>query len=83
MEGADNPEAERMLRSIHIRVSQLRALSHSSAERRQTSLKELSGLVEAICARDCALAEKLSRDHVNNAAIAALSRIASAENASH
>ncbi|SEM39303.1 transcriptional regulator, GntR family [Roseovarius azorensis] len=75
MEGADNPEAERMLRSIHIRVSQLRALSLSSSERRQTSLKELSSLVEAICARDCALAENLSRDHVNKAAMAALSRI--------
>ncbi|SEM32490.1 hypothetical protein SAMN05443999_12026 [Roseovarius azorensis] len=50
-----------MLRSIHIRVSQLRALSLSSSERRQTSLKELSSLVEAICARDCALAENLER----------------------
>lgn len=78
MEGADNPEAERMLRSIHIRVSQLRALSLSSAERRQTSLKELSALVEAICARNCAVAENLSRDHVNTAAMAALSRIGSA-----
>jgi len=75
MEGADNPEAERMLRSIHIRVSQLRVLSLSSSERRQTSLKELSALVEALCARDCALAEKLSRDHVDKAAQAALLRI--------
>jgi len=73
MEGADNPEAERMLRSIHIRVSQLRVLSLSSPKRRQTSLKELSTLVEAVCARDCVLAEKLSRDHVDKAKMAALS----------
>lgn len=75
MEGADNPEAERMLRSIHIRVSQLRVLSLSSSERRQTSLKELSALVEALSTRDCTLAEKLSRDHVDKAAKAALSQI--------
>lgn len=75
MEGAGNPEAERMLRSIHIRASQLRVLSLSNAERRQASLKELVALVEALCARDGALAERLSRDHVNMAAKAALSRI--------
>lgn len=75
MEGTDNPEAVRMLRSIHIRVSQLRVLSLSSSDRRKKSLKELSALVEAICARDCAMAETLSRNHVDEAAKAALSRL--------
>lgn len=75
MEGAGNPEAERMLRSIHIRASQLRVVSLSDAERRKTSLRELSALVEALCARDGALAEQLSRAHVDMAAQAALARI--------
>jgi DNA-binding GntR family transcriptional regulator len=75
MAGANNPEAERMLRSIHIRVSQLRVLSLSSSARRQASLNELSALVEALCSRNSAQAEKLSRDHVDEAARAALSRL--------
>lgn len=75
MEGAGNPEAERMLRSIHIRASQLRVVSLSNAERRKVSLRELRGLVGALCARDGSLAEKLSRAHVEMAAKAALSQL--------
>lgn len=75
MAGADNPEAERMLRSIHIRVSQLRVLSLSSVERRDASLQELTELVKALNARDGDAAERLSRAHVDMAAKAALSRI--------
>lgn len=74
MAGADNPEAERMLRSIHIRVSQLRLLSLSQAARREESLKELEGLVGALCRRDAARSEYLCRLHVDRAAQSALSK---------
>ncbi len=75
MEGADNEVADRMLRSIHIRVSQLRITSLSDTERRKASLEELSALVAAILERDAARAESLSRAHVDAAARAALSKL--------
>lgn len=75
MAGAGNGEAERMLRSIHIRVSQLRVLSLSSNERRKASLIELEQLVQALAERDGPRAEQLSRDHVEMAARSALSKI--------
>ena len=75
MEGADNEVADRMLRSIHIRVSQLRITSLSDTERRKASLEELSALVTAILDRDAARAESLSRAHVDAAARAALSKL--------
>ena len=68
MAGANNPEAERMLRSIHIRVSQLRVLSLSSPSRREASLKELRKLMEALTSRDADRAEELSKEHVRQAA---------------
>lgn len=73
MAGAGNEEVERMLRSIHIRVSQLRILSLSSHERRVASLEELRGLVEALKGRQGDRAEALSRHHVDQAAKVALS----------
>ncbi|WP_407496689.1 GntR family transcriptional regulator [Pseudooceanicola sp. MF1-13] len=73
MEGCDNPEAVRMLRSIHIRVSQLRVMSLAGQERRKASLAELAALVEAMCNRDADTAERLSHDHVMAAAQSALS----------
>ncbi len=75
MEGSDNDIADRMLRSIHIRVSQLRITSLSDPERREASLRELTALAAAIGARDAAKAETLSRAHVDNAAEAALSKL--------
>jgi len=75
MAGAGNPEAERMLRSIHVRVSQLRMMSLSQPERRQASLAELHALVDALCARDAKHAEQLSRAHVDEAAKAALAKL--------
>jgi DNA-binding GntR family transcriptional regulator len=75
MAGADNEIAERMLRSVHIRVSQLRILSLSSAERRQASLRELVELMDALSKRDANRAEAASRLHVERAAEAALGRL--------
>ncbi|WP_416355826.1 GntR family transcriptional regulator [Aureimonas phyllosphaerae] len=72
MAGAGNDEVERMLRSIHIRVSQLRILSLSSGERRIASLEELRALVAALKSRDGMKAEALSRHHVDQAAKVAL-----------
>ena len=74
MIGADNVEAERMLRSIHIRVSQLRILSLSEPKRRAASIIELEALIEALLNRDAAKAERLSKAHVNKAAVSALSK---------
>lgn len=75
MAGAGNREAERMLRSIHIRVSQLRLMSLSDADRRQASMHELDALVDSLIARDAARAERLSRRHVDLAAKSALSKL--------
>lgn len=76
MAGAGNEIAERTLRSIHIRVSQLRVLSLSSAARRRASLLELKDLVDALLARNARRAEDASRLHVDRAAECALERIA-------
>lgn len=75
MAGADSEVAERMLRSIHIRVSQLRMTSLSSAGRREGSLKENGELVASLLARDAKRAEALSRFHVEQAAESALERL--------
>lgn len=75
LEGANNQEAERMLRSIHIRVSQLRSISLSDAKRRERSWEELRDLVGALQLRDANRAEALSKDHVYKAAAAALAGI--------
>jgi GntR family transcriptional regulator, trigonelline degradation regulator len=72
MRGADNPNAERMLRSIHVRVSQLRLTSLNGRDRREESLTEIKALVEAILVRDGKTAERLSYDHVHMAYRAAL-----------
>lgn len=75
MAGADNEIAERMLRSIHIRVSQLRVLSLLSEERRKASLAELHVLMDALKHRNAQLAEEASRSHVEHAARSALARL--------
>lgn len=73
--GADNEIAERMLRSIHIRVSQLRVLSLLSEDRRRASLAELRVLMDALKNRNAQLAEEASRSHVEHAARSALTRL--------
>ncbi|MEQ9811349.1 MAG: GntR family transcriptional regulator [Azospirillaceae bacterium] len=75
MEGADSEVAEQMLRSIHIRVSQLRVTSLSNPNRAQRSLQEIRTLVDAILAGDAAKSESLSRHHVEMAGKAALAML--------
>ena len=79
MEGAENPVAAQMLRSIHIRVSQLRRASLGNPHREENSLAEIRRLVEAIEARDVAAAERVCREHLENAADAALASLARAD----
>ena len=77
LEGAGNEVAADMLRRIHTRASRLRVVSLSSAERAQKSIAELRAFCDALEARDEDLAWTLCLEHVQNAARAALSSIAS------
>ena len=60
------------LRSIHVRVSQLRLFSLQDPARAEASIEELRSLVAHIRARDGAAAERESIRHVANAAATAL-----------
>ena len=71
-----NDIAERTLRSVHLRVSQLRMTSLASESRRRASLVEMQALMLCLTARDGRCAEQLSRHHVEQAALHALSRLA-------
>ncbi|MFC3644577.1 GntR family transcriptional regulator [Aquibium oceanicum] len=73
--GADNAEAERMLRSIHMRASQLRMISLSSGERRKASQEEIQLLIDSLLNRRGKDAERLARKHVQQAAKFAMSMI--------
>lgn len=70
--GADNEVLTQTLRSIHVRVSQLRLFSLQDPARADASIKELRSLVAHIRTRDGAAAERESIRHVANAAAAAL-----------
>lgn len=80
--GANNAEAERMLRSIHLRASQLRMISLSNSERRTASQEELSALLESLVNRRAEDAERLAKGHVRKAAQFALRMIEQLENES-
>ena len=82
IEGANNAQAERMLRSIHMRVSQLRMISLSCSERRKSSQQELEALVDSLINRRAREAERLARNHVRQAARFALSKIKQLEDQS-
>lgn len=73
--GVGNEIADRTLRSVHLRVSQLRMTSLFSEDRRRSSLVEMRALVLCLMARDGKCAEQLSRHHVEQAAKHALSRL--------
>lgn len=73
--GANNSEAERMLRSIHMRASQLRMISLSDAERRKASQEELAALLDSLVNRKASNAERLAKKHVRKAAQFALGMI--------
>jgi len=75
LEGAGNPVAADMLRRIHTRVSQLRVVSLSSAERAQQSIRELREFLDALEKRDEERAWQVCVSHVEAAAKAALKTI--------
>lgn len=76
LDGADNEVVAQALRSIHIRVSQLRIFSLKQPTRGDASLKELRMLIARIRQRDGSGAEIESIRHVSNAALAALEMMA-------
>lgn len=78
LEGAGNPVAADMLRRIHTRVSQLRVVSLSRAERAQKSIRELRDFVDALEKRDEERAWQVCVAHVEAAAKAALKTIGAA-----
>jgi DNA-binding GntR family transcriptional regulator len=80
--GANNSEAERMLRSIHTRASQLRMISLSDGERRKASQEELAALLDSLVNRRAQDAERLAKRHVRQAARFALKMIEQLENQS-
>lgn len=77
LEGCRNDVVAHMLRSIHIRVSQLRMTSLSQPDRAKASIREIEALVDAIGARNAQEASRLCLEHVTNAATIALDFIAS------
>jgi GntR family transcriptional regulator, trigonelline degradation regulator len=70
--GADNEAAANALRSIHVRVSQLRVFSLQSPKRTDASYAELQILLTCVKAGDGAGAEQACMTHVRNAATAAI-----------
>ncbi|MES1979791.1 MAG: GntR family transcriptional regulator [Pseudomonadota bacterium] len=72
LEGADNEIAAIALKSIHVRVSQLRVFSLMRSGRADESLKELKRLLKCIKARDSAGAERECITHVMRAGEATL-----------
>ena len=71
-EGAGNDVAASMLRTIHTKVSQLRAASLSSSDRARASIREIRALIEALRARDEERAAALTVEHIENACEAAM-----------
>lgn len=75
LDGAGNEVAAEMLRRIHTRVSQLRVVSLSSAERARQSIRELREFLDALEARDEDRSWTICVAHVEAAAAAALASI--------
>lgn len=75
LDGAGNEVAADMLKRIHTRVSQLRVVSLSSAERARQSIRELRDFLDALEARDEDEAYRICVAHVEAAAKAALGSI--------
>lgn len=72
LDGAGNDIAAGMLRSIHNRISMLRATSLSDPARAAVSMGEIRTILAALKARDGAAAEAACVDHIRNAARTAL-----------
>jgi len=73
LEGADNDALAALLRTILTRIARLRVVSLAKPKRPQASIKEIRSLVAALRARDKKKARAICVEHVQNAAVAALS----------
>ncbi len=72
LEGSGNEIAAAMLRTMHARISLLRATSLSNSARATASMAEIRALLKAIKARDGEGAWRACVEHIENAAEAAL-----------
>jgi len=70
--GAGNAVAASLLRTIHAKVSRLRAASLASPGRARASVREIGELVAALTARDEERAAQLTARHIENASQAAM-----------
>ena len=73
--GADNPILGATLEPLNIRITSLRATSMTAGDRPKHSLAELRAVLAAIRNRDAEQAERLCKQHVRNAAEAALHQL--------
>src|SRR3979490_3423974 len=73
--GCQNSFIERMLKPLHDRITLLRITSMSQPKRINKSLREVTAIWRAIKNGGPDLAEQCSLDHINAAAVAALSMI--------
>lgn len=72
IDGASNEALGLSLRMLNSRVMLLRATSLQAPGRSKDSIRELSGLLDALMERDADKAKQLGQAHVRNAAAAAL-----------
>lgn len=73
--GAASPTIEQILAGVQARVRLLRATSMSQPGRAQRMANEMRALVDAITARDTALAERLCVEHLEQAAATGLAAL--------
>jgi DNA-binding GntR family transcriptional regulator len=73
--GGGNSELKALLDMINRRVTSVRAVSLAKPGRPKESVAEVRAICEAAVAGDAELAEKLCRQHVENAAAAALPQL--------
>ncbi len=79
LDGSRNPYAKQMLKTLHNRISLLRATSMMQPGRLADSLREIAVIVAAIRAGDAAAAEAACVAHIEAAAEVALKALASVE----
>jgi DNA-binding GntR family transcriptional regulator len=73
--GGGNVELKQLLDTINRRVTSVRAVSLSKPGRPKESVDEVRAICDAAVSGDADLAEKLCRQHVENAAAAALPQL--------
>jgi DNA-binding GntR family transcriptional regulator len=79
LEGGRNPYAKQMLKTLHNRISLLRATSMMQPGRLKSSVREIRKIVDAIRSGDAAAAEAACVAHIEAAAQVALDALASVE----